>query len=88
MEARRRNAILTGLERELQRNWTATKRTLDTGNGNCRIGSLATVAFERHGSELATVTADSVEVVFEHYATVGAAREGLRSFAARPDGEA
>ena len=42
------------------------------------IGSLATVAFERQGSDLATIAPHSVGLVFKHYSTVGTAREGIR----------
>lgn len=86
-EAKRRKAILTGFGRELQWNRTAT-RELDASNAHFKIGSLATVAFERHGSELAAIAPDSVELVFRHYAAVGTAREGIRSLAAPPGREA
>ncbi len=83
-EARRRDAILAGIGRELQWNRTATRGALDASNAHYMIGSLATVAFERHGSELAVIAPDSVELVFKHYATVGTAREGIRSLATPP----
>ena len=51
------------------------------------IGSLTTVAFERHGSELATIAPDSVGPVFRHFSTAGTAREGIRSFSAPPGRE-
>ena len=86
-EAKRREAILAGIARELQWNRTAT-RALEASNAHFKIGSLATVAFERHGSELAAIAPDSVELVFRHYATVGTAREGIRSLAAPPGREA
>ena len=86
-EAKRREAILAGIGRELQWNRTAT-RELDASNAHFKIGSLATVAFERHGSELAAIAPDSVELVFRHYAAVGTAREGIRSHAAPPGREA
>lgn len=86
-ETKRREAILAGIGRELQWNRTAT-RTLEASNAHFRIGSLATVAFERHGSELAAIAPDSVELVFRHYATVGTAREGIRSLAAPPGRDA
>lgn len=86
-EAKRRKAVLTGFGRELQWNRTAT-RELDASNAHFKIGSLATVAFERHGSELAAIAPDSVELVFRHYAAVGTAREGIRSLAAPPGREA
>ena len=87
-EARRREAILAGIGRELQGNRTATRGELDASNAHYKIGSLATVAFERYGSELATIAPDSVELVFEHYSMVGTAREGIRGFAAPPGREA
>ena len=87
-EARRREAILAGIGRELQWNRTATRGELDASNAHYMIGSLATVAFERHGSELATIAPDSVGLVFRHYSTVGTAREGIRSIAAPPGREA
>ena len=70
-ETTRREAILAGIGRELQWNRSATRTTLDATNAHYIIGRLATVAFERHGSELATIAPDSVAVVFEHYSTVG-----------------
>ena len=87
-EDRRREAVLAGIGRELQWNRTATRRALDASNAHYMIGSLATVAFERHGSELATIAPNSVEPVFRHYSTVGTAREGIRSLAAPPGREA
>ena len=84
-EARRRRAILAGIGRELQWNHSATRGTLDASNAHYMIGKLATVAFERHGSELATISPDSVESVFKHYSTVGAVREGIRMVAGMPD---
>ena len=87
-EARRREAILAGIGRELQWNRTSTREVLDANNANYKIGRLATVAFERHGSELAMIAPDSVELVFRHCSTVGTAREGIRSFSAPPGLEA
>ena len=87
-EARRREAILAGIGRELQWNRTATRGALDASNAHYMIARLATVAFERHGSELATIAPDSVGLVFKHYSTVGTALEGIRSFAAPPGREA
>ena len=52
------------------------------------IGRLATVDFERHGADLATIMPDSVEPDFKHYATVGAVREGIRIVAGMPNCEA
>ena len=86
-EAMRRKAILAGIGRELQWNRSATRTTLDTTNAHYEIGWLATVALERHGSELATIAPDSVAVVFEHYSTVGTVREGIRIFAGPPGRE-
>ena len=77
-EVRRRKVILAGIGRELQWNRTATRVALDASNAHFMIGRLSTVAFERHGSELATIAPDSVEPVFKHYSTVGTVREGIR----------
>ena len=87
-DAKRREAILAGIGRELQWNRTATRGELDASNAHYMIGSLATVAFERHGSELAAIAPDSVGLVFRHYSRVGTAREGIRSFSAPPSHEA
>lgn len=87
-ETRRREAILAGIGRELQWNRTATRGLLDAGNAHYMIGRLSTVAFERHGSELATVAPDSVEPVFRHYSTVGMVREGIRLVAGPPGRDA
>ena len=86
--ARRRGAILAGIGRVLQWNRTATRAALDASNARYKIGALATVAFERHGSELATIAPDSVEHVFKHYLIADTAREGIRSLAAPPGWEA
>ena len=77
--ARRREAILTGISRELQWNRIATRGSLDADNAYYMIGKLSTVAFERHGADLATIAPDSVESVFKHYSIVSTAREGIRS---------
>ena len=84
VEATRRKAVLAGIGRELQWNRTATRTTLDASNAHYMIGRLASVAFERHGSELATIAPGSVAPVFEHYSRVGTAREGIRAFAGPP----
>ena len=70
-EERRREAVLTALVRELQWNRTAI-RGLDAGNAHCSIGKFSTVAFERHGSDLAVIKSGGLEAVFNHYSTVGA----------------
>lgn len=87
-EATRRKAVLAGIGRELQWNRSATRTTLDASNAHYMIGRLATVAFERHGSELAMIAPDSVAPVFEHYSRVGTVREGIRTFAGPPGREA
>ena len=87
-EAKRRQAVLAGIGRELQWNRIATRGVLDAGNAHYMVGRLSTVAFERHGSELATIAPGSVGLVFKHYSTVAAAREGIRSLAAPPGREA
>lgn len=86
--ARRREAILAAIGRELQWNRIATRGTLDAGNAHYMIGRLSTVAFERHGSDLTTIAPDSVELVFRHYSTVGMVREGIRVFAGPPGSDA
>jgi len=50
----RREAILAGIGRELQWNRTAV-RDLEIRNAHYMIGDLKTVAFERYGTELATI---------------------------------
>ena len=50
------------------------------------VARLATIAFERHGSELATI-APGGKPVFKHYSTVGTVREGIRIVAGMPDRE-
>ena len=87
-EATRRKAVLAGIGRELQWNRSATRTTLDASNAHYMIGRLASVAFERHGSELATIAPNSVAAVFEHHSRVGAVREGIRSFVGPPGREA
>ena len=81
-EPRRRKAILAGLGRELQWNRSATK-DLDASNAYFRVGSLTTVAFERHGAELATIAPEGVEHVFNHYSTVGTVQDGIRIMGGR-----
>ncbi len=87
-EEKRREAVLAGIGRELQWNRIATRGVLDAGNAHYIIGRLSTVAFERHGSELATIAPDSVETVFKHYSTVGTVREGIRVVAGPPGRDA
>ena len=83
-EEKRREAVLAGIGRELQWNRIATRGVLDAGNAHYMVGRLSTIAFERHGSELATIAPDSVEPVFRHYSTVGKVREGIRVVAGPP----
>ena len=85
-EERRRQAVLAAIGCELRWNRTATKgkEILDTGNAHYMIGKLSTVAFERHGADLATIAPDSVEIVFEHYSMVSKVREGIRTIAVSP----
>ena len=87
-EEKRREAVLAGIGRELQWNRIATRGVLDAGNAHYMVGRLSTVAFERHGSELATIAPDSVEPVFKHYSTVGTVREGIRVVAGPPGRDA
>ena len=86
-EERRREAVLAAIGAELRWNRTATRGTLDASNAHVMVGTLATVAFERHGADLATIAPDSIESVFKHYALVGKARAGIRALA-RPPGAA
>lgn len=88
MEARRREAVLSAIGRELQWNRTATRGKLDVSNAHYIIGKLVTVAFERHGADLAIIAPSSVESVFKHYATVDTVKEGIRTIAVMPDREA
>ena len=87
-EARRREAVLAAIGAELRWNRAATRETLAVGNAHVMVGTLATVAFERHGGDLATIAPDSIEPVFEHYALVGKVREGVRAIAGPPGGDA
>ena len=87
-ESVRRQAILASIGRELQWNRSAIRSEVDAGDAHVMIGRLATVAFERHGSELAMIAPDSVASVFEHYPTVGMTREGIHILAGRPDRKA
>ena len=80
-EERRRKAVLAAIGAELRWNRTATRGTLDASNAHVMVGTLATVAFERHGADLATIAPDSIEPVFEHYALICRVREGIRAFA-------
>jgi hypothetical protein len=86
-EEKRRTEVLSSIGRELQWNRTAT-RTLDAGNAHYTISRLITVAFGRHGSELATIAPDSVAPVFEHYSAVSTVREGIGVIAGPPGREA
>ena len=79
-ERQRRDAVLAGIGRELQWNRTAI-RDIEIGNAHFMIGNLKTVAFERHGAELATIAPESLQPVFEHYATIARLREGVRTLA-------
>ena len=78
-EARRREAVLAAIGRELRRNRVATCGKLDASNAHVTVGALTTVAFERHADELATVAPQSVEDVYRHYGLVATAREGIRA---------
>lgn len=79
-DSKRRNAILASIGQELRWNRIAT-RSLDARNAHYMIGKLSTVAFERHGADLAEVAPKNVEIVFRHYSTVSEVREGIRGFA-------
>lgn len=84
VEARRRETILAAVGAELRWNRTATRGSLDASNAHVMVGTLTSVAFERHGADLSTIAPESVELVFKHYALVGRAREGIRAIAGPP----
>ena len=84
-EERRRKAILAGIGRELRWNRSVTKGIYDISNMHYKTGMLSTVAFERHGADLATVAPNSLEVVFQHYSTVCAVREAVRILGGLPN---
>ena len=64
-EERRKEAILAAVGAELRWNRTATRRTLDAGNAHVMVGTLATVAFERYGADLATKALRSLGLPLE-----------------------
>ena len=74
-EARRREAVLAAIGRELRWNRIATRGKLQASNAHITVGALATVAFERHADELATIAPQSIETVYKHY---GLCRHGAR----------
>ena len=78
-DARRQNAVLAAIGRELRWNRSATRGELDARNAHVMVGALTTVAFEAYAGELATIAPDSVSAVYEHYGMVGRAREGIRA---------
>ena len=77
--ARRREAVLDAIGRELRWNRRATHGELDASNAHVMVGALTTVAFEAHAGELASIAPESVSAVYEHYGMVGRAREGIRA---------
>ena len=83
-EERRRETVLTAVGAELRWNRKATRGTLDAGNAHVMVGNLVTVAFERHGGELAIIAPGSVEPVFKHYGLVGKARAGIGALSGSP----
>ena len=84
----RREAILATIGAELRWNRTATRGKLDASNAHLMVGTLASIAFERHGADLSTVAPDSVELVFKHYALVSKVREGIRAMGGPPSTDA
>ena len=76
-EARRRNAVLAAIGRELRWNRVATRGKLDASNAHVTVGALTTVAFQRHADELATIAPQSIEKVYKHYGLVATVREGI-----------
>ena len=87
-EMQRRNAILSAIGTELRWNRTAMRGELDVTNAHLLIGAFTSVAFERHGADLATIAPDSIESVYQHYAEVGKARDGIRVFVGLPNRDA
>lgn len=81
--ARRRNAVLAAIGRELRWNRGATRGELDANNAHVMVGALTTVAFQAHAGALATIAPDSVSAVYEHYGMVGRAQEGIRALGPR-----
>ena len=79
-ETKRRDAILASIGQELRWNRNAA-RSFDARKIHCILGVLSTVAFERHGADLAEIAPKSVEIVFKHYSKVSEVREGIRVFA-------
>ena len=84
-EARRREAILASIGRELQWNGTVARGSFDASNAHCMIGSLSSVAFDRHGGDLAVIAPESAVIVFEHCSTVGKVREVMRALGGVPE---
>ena len=78
--------FLAGIGRELQWNRSAARGALDASDAHYMVARLATVAFERHGFELAKI-APGGEPVFKHCSTVGTIREGIRIVAGMPGWE-
>lgn len=78
-ESRRREAVLAAIGRELRWNRGTMRRGLDARDAHLVVGGLSTVAFDAHAGELATIAPESVATVYEHYGTVGRAREGIRA---------
>lgn len=78
-ETRRREAVLYAIGYELRRNRVATRGKLDASNAHVTVGALTTIAFERHGDELASIAPESVASVYEHYGLVATVREGIRA---------
>lgn len=78
-ESLRREAVLAAIGRELRWNRVATRGKLDADNAHVTVGALATVAFECHAGDLATIAPESLEDVYRHYALVATVREGIRA---------
>ena len=78
-EARRRDAVLAAIGRELRWNRVATRGKLQASNAHITVGELTTVAFERHADELATIAPQSIEKIYKHYGLIATVREGIRA---------
>ena len=78
-QARRREVVLAAIGRELRWNRVATRGGLDASNVHVKVWTLATVAFERHAGELATIAPKSLGKVYEHYSLVRTVQEGIRT---------
>ena len=61
---------------------------MDVTNAPLLVGAFSSVAFERHGDDLATIAPEGIESVYQHYAEVGKARDGIRTIVGLPNRDA